>query len=328
VRSAAVALALSLAALAGGDVAATRAVTETVYVLSVRADGERAREWVAPQSGAWRAETSEGLRLFAGDTYARLDPQTGWYVRTGSPAFLGHLADGSATRRALLSYLAGTAAQNGIEVATSPDGKVELRFRVRTVGFVATIDDQIDVPSARELDLFRAPTQGITTRAVERPVGAVPLLPLRAYWLGRRALGRRAVTVVEHESTLRARELVYIVFYELPSARGRSSALPGQQRPAGEIQVSSQPRAGELARRAIRAFNGRNGDLRTRPWPRTRTRLRTGERVTVIPDRAEGAGRVRAAFYILTRTTLVSVTGAFRTKRIVAAARGLRPVTG
>jgi hypothetical protein len=103
----------------------------------------------------------------------------------------------------------------------------------------------------------------------------------------------------------------YIVFYELPSARGKSSALPGQDQPSWEIQVSSQPITLPAAQGAIEAANGRSGDLRYEPWPRTTVRLRNGEKVVVIPDAGEGTGPIRAGFLVITEETLVKVTGEF-----------------
>jgi hypothetical protein len=96
---------------------------------------------------------------------------------------------------------------------------------------------------------------------------------------------------------------------------------------AGGLQVSSQDVRSHLARRTIAAFNGRNGDQRYPPWPRSRVRLAsTGDRVTVVQDLGEDAGRGRRRFIAITRTTLVAVNQGFVPARIPAVARTLRPV--
>jgi hypothetical protein len=82
-----------------------------------------------------------------------------------------------------------------------------------------------------------------------------------------------------------------------------------------------------IAKRAIQAYNGKNGDLRYKPWPRTSIRLRSGEAATVIPDRSEGAGPVRPGFAVITKTTLVNVAGSFKATAIPSVAAQLRPLT-
>jgi hypothetical protein len=314
-----------------------RSAKDLIYQLAVVATAsgstQESTEWVAIASGAWRIETEGRIQIYtptAGGVqssreYASREPQTGFYVRTGSPEFLGPLADRSLTRAALRSYLSGTAAGDGIEVGTSPDGRTQLRFRLGAVAVVATIVGQVGDAHVSATDLFEIPPDQITSSDAERYPGELPRLPVRAYWFGSTLSRRSAVIAVEHFDR-RTATAAYSTLYELPSAGGKSSALPGTPRPAGEIQVVSQPIRSPLARRAIQAFNGKNGELRYRPWPRTRLTLRTGERATVVPDRSEGAGKVRSGFHVLTKRTLVSATGSFRVGAIPALARRLKPI--
>ena len=143
--------------------------------------------------------------------------------------------------------------------------------------------------------LFAVPLDRITTTAREVDPGDPTSLPVSPYWFGEALGNHSAVTAVEHETRLtealraegwseRDATEDYIVFYELSAADGRSSALPDQNQPAGEIQVSSQPITLPAAQGAIDAANGRNGDLRYKPWPRSTVRLRSGEKAVVIPD--------------------------------------------
>ena len=159
---------------------------------------------------------------------------------------------------------------------------------------------------------------------MQRRVGERPWQRIRAYWFGRSFIGRKPIHAVEiHDS--RSASAYHNTLYELPSARGRSSLVADA--PRGEVQVVSQPRHERLARRTIEAINGRNGDQRYRPWPRRRIRLANRERAVVVASLLDGATPLRSAFFVITRTTLVSVSGGpFRVARIPALARRLRPL--
>jgi len=303
-----------------------------VYKLSVTvADGrEHATEWVT-WSELWRRERPDGgVQVYTKSSlsaihhsYASFYPNTGYAVRTGSAAFLGSAPHGSLTLAAVRSYTGGTAARDGVEVTTSPDGKTQLRFTVRGLAIVATIEERAGVADATASAIFAIPKEQVSSVTTERFPGERPAGDVRPYWFGMRLAQRRVVTAIEHSRARSPRELVYIALYELPSARGKSSALPGQRPPAGELQVSSQPVRSTLAQRTIRAFNGNNGGLRYKPWPRTKVRLRSGERVTVVPSRSERIGPVRDGFSVITNSTLVAVSGSVLLEDIPVLARKL-----
>ena len=313
----------------------SRAAKDLVYKLSVSvADGrERATEWVT-WSGFWRSERPDGgIRMYTKTSrsaihhsYATFYPNTGFSVRTGSAAFLGSAVDGSLALAAVKSYAGGNATRDEVEVTTTPEGKTQLRFTVRGLRVVATIEERTGLIDPTESATFRIPEQQVTSVTTERFPGERPAGDVRPYWFGMKFGQRRVVTTIEHARRRPIRELVYVALYELPSAGGRSSALPGQGAPVGELQVSSQPVKSTLAQRAINAFKGSNGGLRYKPWPRTTVKLRSGERVTVVPSRSEGIGPVRAGFSVITKSTLVGVSGSVQLKNIPALARKLRRI--
>lgn len=303
-----------------------------MYKLSVSVAGgrERATEWVT-WSGFWRSEQPDGgIRMYTKTSrsaihhsYATFYPNTGFSVRTGSAAFLGSAVDGSLTLAAVKSYAAGNATRDKVEVTTTPEGKTQLRFTVRSLPVVATIEERTGLIDPTESAIFRIPEQQVTSVTTERFPGERPAGGVRPYWFGMKLAQRRVVTAIEHAQRRPIKQLVYVALYELPSAGGRSSALPGQSAPEGELQVSSQPVKSTLAQRAIKAFNGRNGDFRYKPWPRTTVRLRSGERVTVVPSRSEASGPVRDGFSVITKSTLVGVSGSVQLKEIPVLARKL-----
>jgi len=228
----------------------------------------------------------------------------GFSSRTGDAKFMGVLADGSLTLDALRAYAAARAAEAGIEVTTTQDGRTQLRFRKSGRDVTAVISEQHEIASPTG-DVFDLPDGEVVSLDTQRKAGQASGIGVRAYWPGRAVLGRTAAIAVDHLDR-RVGTGVHFTLYELPAAGGQSSAIPGQKRPSGEIQVASEPRTATLAQRRIAALNGRNGNLRYKPWPRTTQRLRSGERVTVVRDRSEGTTGARA-FYVLTRHTLVFV---------------------
>jgi hypothetical protein len=305
------ALALVAALAVAGGASASDA---EVYRLSVRAEPAvepMAVEWVDPSTGQWRLEQADNVSIYDGArSFARIRGDD-VYVRTGSPRFLQPVANGTVTRAALIAYRSGNPGAHGVTVTTTPAGKTELRFIRGIARLAATIEETIPAGEANRLGLFRVPRERATNSDTERPVGAPPLLAVKAYWFGRRFGSSRATQVVEHFDRRRGlTTTVYDVFYG--GARG--------------FQVVSQPVKSWAAQRAIQAFNGRNGDLRYKPWPRWRVRLRNGETVTVVRELGENAGPGRSRFSVIAKSTLVSVTGSFANARIPAVARLLRPV--
>jgi hypothetical protein len=219
-----------------------------------------------------------------------------------------------------------------------PPGTMVLKFETDAgVEIGATVKSVISPAEADERGLFDVPTDLVVTSAIEAPVGKLTSLPVSRYWFGETFGDHSAITAVGHETVLtdalraqgwseRDATENYIVFYELASAKGRSSALPGQDEPSGEIQVSSQPIRLPAAQGAIDAANGHNGDLEYEPWPRETVRLLDGEEVVVVPDAGEGIGPIRAGFLMITKETLVTVTGRFKVEEIPASAAQLRPL--
>jgi hypothetical protein len=321
------------------DPAAQPQSRDGVYRLLVRAvDAPGTRtEWIDVESGAWRIEEGEETAIFTGDSYVTMSALDGVAVRTGSSAYLGSLADRAVSRPALASYLADAAKDAGVEVSATTSGKTELQFRAGAIPLKATIAERITAAEAAKRDLFTVPANP-RTMATEVPVGVAASIPVRAYWFGPSVDGRDAVTAVEHFTPLtdellsspgwgrRDGAIVHETFYELPSAEGKSSALPGQSAPDGEIMVVSQPLRAPVAQAAIDAYNGTNGDLEYEPWPRQTVTLANGEQAVLIPDRGEGTGRVRAFFAVITATTLVNVVAPVATEDMAALAQQLRPL--
>lgn len=321
--------------LAGGASGRAEGDVYRLVVVATQPGGtQQWTEWVAPDSGRWRLEEGGKTYIYTGPSYAIIDRRQGAHVRTGSAPFLGSLPNRAATREPLRAYLAGSS--DGVEVKETIDGNQELRFRRSTTPIVATIAEKLSNAEAVQRKLFVIPAEEVTSSATERPVGARPRLAVRSYWLGPAFSGRRAITAVEHYAGPRASRggtrdapgesfSYHVTFYELPSAQGKTSASPGQRAPSGELQVLSQALTSTAAQRTLRVYNGSNGNLRTAPWPRASVTLRLGgEKVTVIPDRTESTGKLRAGFAVLTRTTLVTVVGKFRLNAIPAAASQLR----
>jgi hypothetical protein len=292
---------------------------------------------VDPQTGRWRIEQEGETIIFTGDSYVTVSESDGVAVRTGSPAYLGYLVERAISRRPLHSYVAGRAPRNGVEVTTMEGGKARLEFQSGHGVVAATIEETVSPAEAERRGLFSIPAP-VRSTAREVPVGITASLPVRAYWLGPAVQGRSAVFATEHFTPLtdellrspgwseRDEAIVHSTFYELPSARGRSSALPNQEGPEGEIQVVSQPIAAVVAQVAVRAYNGRNGDFEYKPWRRETVQLANGEQAVLIPDRADGVGRVRTGFAVLTETTLINVVGQIAVADMAALARQLRPL--
>ncbi len=294
-------------------------VTGPVYRVAARSsEGGAWTEIVAPVSGQCRLETGERVEIVGGRTRAVVEPQNGVSVRTGSRRFLGYIVRDCPSAAPLRERLRrGEAIRAGDVVVLGPHRH-------------GTVEGELGDPSAA----FAVPLERLTSYDIERAVGERPWQPIRAYWFGRSISRRRAVRAVEHfdlgfsgRPPRRVPSSVHIFLYELASARGRSSAEPGRSAPVGELQVVSQPIHQVNARGTIAAINGRNGEFRYKPWPRTRIRLANGERATLVPARWESTGRIRDGFLVLTKTTLVGVSGRVRLERIPDLARRLRPLT-
>ena len=282
------------------------AVAGPVYRVSGSSFGvDRWTEFVAPRSGHCRREAGFGrIEITGGRTRAVLDPRSGVSVRTGSTPFLGTLMAACGSLAPLRDQLArGEPIAVGTSVVLGPQ-------------MGGSVEEELTVERARETGVFSVPLARVTSYTIERRAGERPWQAIRAYWLGRSFSRWRAVTAAE--SFVEAS--VYGVFYELPAARGRSSAQPGQPRPRGEIQVVSQPR--RQVRRTVLEVQSAQ---RRHRWPRWQIRLANRERATVYPNLGEGRRPV-VGFVVVTRTTVVSFSGSFQLRAIPALARRLRPV--
>jgi hypothetical protein len=310
-----------------------------VFKLHVRAlNGPGLRtEWIDVSSGRWRIEQEGETIIYTGEAIVTDSGPDGVDVRTGSRTYLGPLVERTIAKRALRSYLAGSAGRAGVTVSTSAGGETRLRFRRGDIAIQATVKEVRSAAAADALGLFTPPTN-VRTWAREVAVGAKASMPVRAYWLGPTVAGRRAVTATEHYTPLTNELLaspgwgptdeaiVHSTYYELASAGGKSSALPGQAPPDGELRVVSQPVEAVLARAAIAAYNGHNGNLEYEAWPRQAIKLANGEPAVVIPDRGESVGSMRESFAVVTKTTLINVVGRIAVKDMPSLAAQLRPL--
>ena len=293
-------------------------------------------EWIEPASGRWRSERVGRKEIYDGASYARIEREGYAFrrlevrVRTGSPSFLGPVAHGSVAGDALAAYLAGEPETADAAVTTSADGKTQLRFYARPGGdVVATIEETLSREEAGRRRLFAIPRKRATSSTTERPPGARPASGIRAYWLGRRAAGRTAVSAVD-ERVRHPRQtpptVSHTVFYELPSAEGRTREWYGGWMPPGEIAVSSEPAGTRDARSWIRHFDAGNADRGLPPSPRFRVRLANGEAATLFSDRQHQPFHGQRTFWVLTRSTLVTVNGLFSHGPVVALTKRLRPI--
>lgn len=334
------------------DTAQARAlVYQTVIYRGESGSGRPLRtEWISPSTREWRFEDGGRTKIYSGGSYAVIDPNDGTYVRTGSPRFIGYLSSGAVAAEPVDALITGkrqlVSSRTRVQsYSTTRTGQTEIRFRRDGVQLRAVILSTMPLSRARSQRLFTISTASANARATERTPGALPSSGIDAYWFGASFDGRTAVTSIEHVRNVprevasrgansdRLEARVYVTLYELPSAAGLSSAIPGVLPPAGEVQVVSQPMSIGLSRAAVRALNGINGDERYAPWPRQEVTLANGEAATVIPNLGEGvtatsAGQRVRQFAVLTGSTLVWVSGDFALSEIGTVARNLRPVSG
>jgi hypothetical protein len=290
--------------------------TGTVYGMTVTTDASAWREVVSSESRHCRVESRSGrFAIVGGRSFVVVHPAGNAYVRTGSNRFLGHYARYCTTTESLVGRIEASGPVHVGDLLSLP-GPAS-----------AVIDQKLPAEDALRAGLFSFDRARIGEFDLEGRLGAPPRLPIRPYWFGRLLGERRAVDVIEHYGLTHG--IVYSVNYVPASAGGVSSAIPGQ-RPRGQVQVVNERKSASPAKRAIRVFNGRNGDLRYRPWPRQSVRLANGERATLVPHLFEG-GPWRTSFSVVTRRTLVHVVGgpwgvSFAVADMPRLARRLRPV--
>jgi hypothetical protein len=272
--------------------------------------------WVAPGRGWWRTEHEDATGFESTEVYTdrglMKDHNDGpAEVRIGSADFVGV----PSTKSFVVDPLrANHPLSVGDEVPSGWPAADRYSLVVR---------DRIDLGEAVRRGLFAIPTKGANLHRELEPGERSELV--RAYWFGPAIEGREAVRAVEMHRIDDAVDLLQ-TWYELPAARGTTSASPGQTAPPGEITVTNIPIGLPDSRRAIAAFSGRNAEFRYPAWPRMTVRLANGERATVIPDRSEDTGAIRTRFSVLTQQTFVSVIGRFRVRDMPRLAVKLRPI--
>jgi hypothetical protein len=303
-------LLLGIAIGCSGESAPTPAKNLVYRVSVVALDGQAVDgriEWVAPATRQWRVE-QEGT---AGEESVLIYSPPRWtneghYVAVGSADFIAGYADGSIALEPLRTHLASGGDGSGTVHGTLDGHKVEL-----------VIEEHITQPEARRRGLFRISLANTTTVVQELAIGAKPSLSIRPYWFGPKVGEAEALIATETRS--HGPSYRHDVYYELPSANGKSSALPNEVPPPGEIQVLSSP-----VRRADASPTVKQYMLSKH----ARIVLANGERATFFPFPA--AGSSEAGFAVLTKTTLVHVVGPTVTplveeERAALAAR-LRPL--
>ena len=266
-------------------------------------------EWIAPKSGHCRSEAPGRAKIVGGRSYAVIDDFT-THVRTGSKAFLGYLTDVCAS----------------LTLLREPTGDAALDLVWRGVPLVAKVEERLSASEAVAERLFTVAVTDIDTYDVERVARAAAPRGKSVYWLGPAVAGRRAIHAVEHfdrtgGATGTSPSSVTTVFYELPSAGGRTSAFLGAGVPRGELQVRSQLKTEATAKQRLAALQTQLATRTARHLQPIEIKLANGERASMIRD----ASADEPTFYVVTKKTLVSVTGFGRGARIVTLAGRLRP---
>ncbi len=301
-------------------------------------------EWASLATGTWRAELEGQTFVSSDDSYVVIDNGTGSvYHRTGSPFFMGNLHSAPDGVLALRAYVKQdpTLRARGLQLQVAKDkrGKTVLNA-VDQSGrqrFNVTIDEYISDQDAAAAHLLDTKPAEPAVTDVELGIGEAPS-GMKAYWFGPATGTWHAAAAAEHsrvrtpaqvaaEMSPRGEVHAYIAFYERAGTPA-TSAQPGARkpRPAGELQVSSEPVDGAHAEGLLAAFDGRNGDETYAPWPRSNVSLADGEHAVVVPDQFEAAGDIRGGFYVLTQSTLISVSGDVALNDIPALAAKLRPI--
>lgn len=307
-----------------GDVVQLGTPSSPVFVVTVRAQPApqlQQHETVAPLSSHCRATHEARTEIQGGRTRAILEEE-GAFVRTGSTAFAG-IRTG---RQAPCLSLAALRAR--LERGEPTEAGTEFTVERKGGALVVRIDEKLSAAEAGKRGLFAVPLERVRAYDIERATGSPSKLRIRSYSFGRRFGSRRLVEAVEHYDVgyagpMRPPTSVHTLFYELRSAGGQSSALAGGPHPKGEIQVGSQPTREATAEQTVEYF--RNAHRRFR-WPRYAVRLANGERAVVYPNLTEGRRSI-SSFVVVTRQTLVSVTGRFALSAVRPTARRLRPLT-
>jgi hypothetical protein len=338
-------LATTFSACVGGDGGSRSAEplrqrlrTSVVHVSVMLGDGGKPLEqqWIDVQGGRYRMQSRIQTWIYTGSAYEQDDGQGHVTIRIGSQRYLGDLA-GLSSLQLLRPVLADPSLRRFRGAPLTQRivrGRLQVSYGPWTVRILGSI--RRSAPQVRRL--FRIDPRAATTLSRELPVGTGPSFPVTGYWFGRSWQGRTAGTESEYTSRTPASDpaesntQAFTVFYETTAAGTRSSAYAGSPKPAGEVQVVSLGRRSALAQRKLATTRGHPGIGTTVPWPRGRERLADGEPVIVIPFqyRTVGPGGKLPGFYVLTRTTLVSVNLGHGMRTALALAKDLRslPASG
>ncbi len=313
-----------------------------ITVTSPKANGS-IPEWASLATGTWRTDREDQTFISGDDSYVVIDAETGSvYHRKGSPSFIGVLHDAPEGVLALRAHLKGdpTLSNLGFElrVGKNSAGKTTLDAvdNAGELAFSVTIDQRVSDEEAEAAHLLDTTPSRPEVTDTELAVGAAPTVGVTAYWFGRMLDGKwHAAAAVQHTRTRteaqiaagmspRGEAQAYVVLYERAGVLTTSAHPGGKTRPAGELQVTSEPVSTAHAQGLVDAFNGRNGDETYAPWPRSIVTLADGQSATVVPSQFDGDGQVRDGFFVITPTTLVSVTGEVAFADIQALAANLR----
>jgi hypothetical protein len=306
--------------------------TQAIYRVTVTAPNKAGDladtpEWVSLTSGTWRAEVEDQAFISSPDDYVVIDQESGSvYHRTGSPSFMSDLHTPPEGVVALRAYLKGdqALAQRGLHLGVGRNnaGKTTLDALddAGKLAFRTTIEQRVSDQDADAAHLLDATPVQPQVTDVELPVGKKPSGDLDAYWFGAAVANVHAATAAQHALTRtpaqtaagmspRAEGETYATFYERPGTRQTSAEPTTLSRPDGELQVVSEPVSSPHAQGLIAAFDGQNGDETYPAWPRTTVTLASGEQATVVPNQFDGADPVRPGFFVITDSTLVTVSG-------------------
>jgi hypothetical protein len=340
-----IAAALMLSSAVAGPGATYRQDIYKLTVTSPNADsGGPTTEWVSLNNGTWRAELEDQTFIANPDGYVVIDhPSGSVYRRTGPPSFMGDLGSAPDGVLALKAHLKGdtTLKQRGLHLRVGQDQAGHLKLDVLDtsdkLALEVTVEGRVsdeEAAAAQLLDTNPAQVH-VTDRALA--VGQAPASAITGYWLGPSVANWHAAAAAQHSRTrtpeqiaagmnARGESQVIVTLYERPGVKV-TGVQPGVlTRPDGELQVVSESVTSAHAQGLIDAFDGKNGDETYAAWPRSTVTLANGEQATVVPSQFDGDGQVRDAFFVITNSTLVQITGDVALSDIPALAARLRPL--
>lgn len=320
-------LALLSSAVAGPSASYNRGIYKLTVTSPADSGGTPTTEWVSLSDGTWQADLDDQTFVANADSYVIVDHASGTvYRRTGPPSFMGDLGQAPDGVLALRAHLKGDTAlqQRGLHLRVGRDQAGRVKLNVLDAAdkevLAVTVDGQVSDQDAAAARLLEVNPSQVHVRDAALPVGKAPSNGPVAYWFGPAVANWHAAAAAAH-SRIRTPEQVMsgqgsraesnavVTLYERPGVK-TTSAQPGVlSRPDGELQIVSEPVASAHAQGLIDAFNGKNGDETYAPWPRSTLTLASGEQATVVPSQFDGGGPSREAFFVITSTTLVQISG-------------------